>query len=88
MTETAPWAKSTPVSVTLNVQTLILECLRICGILLQPFMPSKSSMLLDALGVATEQRTLGVAELGQGQVGQVQPGVRLFEAPGQTKTVV
>lgn len=45
-------------------------------------------MLLDALGVATEQRTLGVAELGQGQVGQVQPGVRLFEAPGQTKAVV
>ena len=80
MTDTAPWAKSTPASVALHVQTLILECLRVCGILLQPFMPSKSSALLTALDIPDEQRTLEFAELGRGRVGQVRP-VRLFEVP-------
>lgn len=32
------------------------EALRICGILLQPFMPSKSREILDALCVADEDR--------------------------------
>lgn len=32
------------------------ESMRICGILLQPFMPSKMKRLLDMLGVADDRR--------------------------------
>ncbi|KAK4192996.1 putative methionine--tRNA ligase [Podospora australis] len=39
------------------------EGLRICGILLQPFLPTKSAQLLDRLGVAKDKRTLEYAEL-------------------------
>jgi methionyl-tRNA synthetase len=34
------------------------ESVRIIGILLQPFMPEKSSELLDRLGVAYDRRTM------------------------------
>lgn len=81
MSRTAPWAKSTSVETTLNVCALILEALRICGILLQPFMPSKAALLLDSLGIPAEQRALEHAAMGQAQVGEVQSGVLLFEMP-------
>ena len=53
---------------------------RLCGILLQPFMPSKAGMLLDALSVEPEQRTMEYAELGKGAIGEVR-SVRLFDVP-------
>lgn len=40
------------------------EALRVCGILLQPFMPSKMSRLLDILGVRPEARGFSNASLG------------------------
>jgi len=36
---------------------LTVETLRICGILLQPYMPEKSRLLLDQLGVDESKRT-------------------------------
>lgn len=33
------------------------ESIRICGILLQPYMPTKASLLLDMLGVKENRRT-------------------------------
>lgn len=41
-----------------------LEALRICGILLQPFMPSKSGQLLDMLGVSPDKRSFEAAQVG------------------------
>ncbi|ERF76550.1 hypothetical protein EPUS_05823 [Endocarpon pusillum Z07020] len=41
------------------------ESLRICGILLQPFMPSKMERLLDMLGVDETSRNYGHARLGR-----------------------
>lgn len=40
------------------------ESLRICGILLQPFMPSKMKRLLDMLGVDETKRLFEHARLG------------------------
>lgn len=39
------------------------ETLRIVGILLQPFMPEKTSKFLDVLGVSPEKRTFEFATL-------------------------
>ncbi|KAK0665585.1 mitochondrial putative methionyl-tRNA synthetase [Cercophora samala] len=42
---------------------LAAESLRICGILLQPFLPTKAGQLLDMLGVAPENRTFKNTEI-------------------------
>lgn len=39
-----------------NIIYICAESLRICGILLQPYMPSKMKHLLDVLGVDTKNR--------------------------------
>ncbi|KAL7282709.1 hypothetical protein ACG7TL_004183 [Trametes sanguinea] len=78
MTVAQPWHKSTSPTVAADVQALIFETLRQCGILLQPIMPEKTTVLLDALGVPTTQRTLADAAFGRPGVGDVRPGVRLF----------
>ncbi|KAI9882267.1 MAG: hypothetical protein M1823_005987 [Watsoniomyces obsoletus] len=44
---------------------LIAETLRICGILLQPFIPERASRLLDMLGVHASRRTFAHANLHQ-----------------------
>jgi methionyl-tRNA synthetase len=58
-----PWllAKSSKDIDQKRLQTLIyltLECLRICGILLQPIIPSISKQLLDILNIDQTKRTL------------------------------
>lgn len=40
------------------------ESMRICGILLQPYMPSKMKQLLDMLGVADNARMYSNAGIG------------------------
>jgi methionyl-tRNA synthetase len=40
------------------------ESMRICGILLQPFMPSKMKRMLDILGVDDDRRLFEHAEFG------------------------
>jgi methionyl-tRNA synthetase len=40
---------------------LTAETLRICGILLQPYMPEKTQLLLDQLGVDEGKRTADYA---------------------------
>jgi methionyl-tRNA synthetase len=55
-----------------------IETLRIVGICLQPFLPSTSTRLLDALGVTQEERVWDFTELRRGAVKDVQ-GVSLFE---------
>ncbi|KAI8982782.1 tRNA synthetases class I (M)-domain-containing protein [Trametes punicea] len=79
MTQAAPWSKDTPATVAADVQALVFETLRECGILLQPFMPDKAALLLDSLGVSVDQRTIASAAFGRPGVGDVRPGVRLFE---------
>ncbi len=87
MTNTAPWAATTDTQTVIDLYVCIIECLRICGILLQPFMPSKEDMLLDALGVPAEERFIANANLGTGSVGQIQTGIRLFNLPQRQKTM-
>ncbi|KAI0355421.1 hypothetical protein OH77DRAFT_1454710 [Trametes cingulata] len=79
MTQAAPWSKDTPPSEAAEIQALIFETLRECGILLQPFMPEKAELLLDSLDVPASQRTLADAAFGGPGVGHVRPGVRLFD---------
>ena len=43
---------------------LSAEAVRVCGILLQPFMPGKMAQLMDILGVEPEHRTFKHAKLG------------------------
>ena len=43
---------------------LCAESLRICGILLQPYMPTKMQQLLDQLGVKPNKRTFQDAIFG------------------------
>lgn len=50
-----------------SVIYLCVESLRICGILLQPYMPAKMKQLLDMLGVAEDARMYANAELGKDQ---------------------
>ena len=62
----APWsyAKSGHHDQADPVIYLCAESLRICGILLQPYMPTKSNALLDMLGVAADARTYKNTQLG------------------------
>ena len=43
---------------------LCAESIRICGILLRPFMPDKMSKLLDMIGVADDARLFANTEYG------------------------
>lgn len=63
MQESSPWKLVKTDSITPAQQILLdeiiyvcVESLRICGILLQPFMQSKSKHLLDLLGVDPNER--------------------------------
>lgn len=56
----------------------VVETLRICGILLQPFMPEKAKSLLDALSTEPEERALADAGLGKAESGEVLHDVVLF----------
>lgn len=84
MNATEPWAKNTPGAVTGKVYALSLETLRICGILLQPFIPAKASMLLDAMGIPRSERALEHAQYLRSSVGKVTPGVKLFSCASKT----
>ena len=61
ITDAAPWhlTQLDPGIKDRHLNTTIFalaESLRICGLLLQPFMPEKSAQLLDMLGVASDRR--------------------------------
>lgn len=78
MNATEPWAKDTPQALIGEVYTLSLETLRVCGILLQPFIPGKARMLLDAMSVSPSERSLKHARYLPGTVSSARPGVKLF----------
>ncbi|KAI0428488.1 tRNA synthetases class I (M)-domain-containing protein [Xylaria sp. FL1042] len=63
--DAAPWVKSSEGDTVAVEQAVFFtaESLRIVGILLQPFIPEKSSELLDRLGVDPTRRTLKDAVL-------------------------
>jgi methionyl-tRNA synthetase len=63
LTNREPWKEHDP---TRRGRALALgrESLRICGILLQPFLPTRIPLLLDWLGVPGEQRGLVWASFG------------------------
>ena len=84
MNATEPWAKNTPESVTERVHALSLEILRICGILLQPFIPAKAGVLLDTMDVPRSERTLQHAQYLRSSVGNITPGVKLFSRTSKT----
>jgi len=84
-TDAAPWALSTPAGLRLAACAWAIETLRIAGILLQPFIPTKAGELLSALRVGEEYRASEYARVGRGQVyadgegeGKIKSGVMLF----------
>ncbi|KAG9053155.1 methionyl-tRNA synthetase [Serendipita sp. 407] len=62
----APW-KADNSSTRASTVALAREALRICGILLQPFLPEKAPLLLNWLGVAKDERSLTWASFGAAQ---------------------
>jgi methionyl-tRNA synthetase len=79
--ETQPWLTSTDASHRAQLHVISAETLRICGILFQPFIPTKSVELLEALGTNPEERTWDHAEPGKGATGNFKQGIRLFADP-------
>ena len=78
LTNTQPWMKTTSSELVEQIYAVSIESLRVCGLLLQPFIPQKAGELLDALGVSMEMRTWGHAQILGAAVGEVKKGVRLF----------
>lgn len=69
MQSSAPWDLGEPEKQE-QLDRVIYHCaesLRICGILLQPYMPAKMKQLLDMLGVAENARLYVNAGLGMDQ---------------------
>jgi len=67
-----PWDAKQPVAVAARARFYASEALRISAILLQPFMPSKASAILDSLQVTRrdfEASTIGA----EPQAGQLKP---------------
>ncbi|GAA5883391.1 hypothetical protein JCM16303_006727 [Sporobolomyces ruberrimus] len=62
----SPWLSTATPSEIHRSLYLSSEALRISGILLQPFMPTKSKVLLDSLGVKESDRGWEKAKFGQG----------------------
>lgn len=62
----APWALTSPEKEDEKNACIYMcaESLRICGIMLQPFMPEKMEKLLDTLGVAENARQFDNTEFG------------------------
>jgi len=83
--ETQPWLPSTDTSHRAQLHVISVETLRICGILLQPFIPIKSVELLEALGTKPEERTWDHTEPGSGATGNFKQGIRLFIDPALPK---
>lgn len=70
VSDVEPWklVKNTDAESRVLLSLAIFNCaeaLRIAGILLQPIMPSKASMLLDGLGVRQDRRTVAFAGHGK-----------------------
>ncbi|KAI7938736.1 hypothetical protein MJO28_014315 [Puccinia striiformis f. sp. tritici] len=72
--DTAPWHDSTSPEDAHQALHLSAETLRISGILLQPFIPSKAAQLLDSLGVSLEHRSWAYLGLGLGTGSVVREG--------------
>ncbi|CAD6565258.1 MAG: methionyl-tRNA synthetase [Alectoria sarmentosa] len=69
MQSSAPWDLDEPEKQEQldRIIYLCAESLRVCGILLQPYMPAKMKQLLDMLGVAEDARMYSNASLGKDQ---------------------
>ncbi|GAA5900630.1 methionine--tRNA ligase MSM1 [Sporobolomyces salmoneus] len=78
----SPWLSTATPSEIHRSLHLSSESLRIAGILLQPFMPTKSSVLLDVLGVREHDRGWEKVKFGEGgerdKVGIVKGGGGLW----------
>ncbi|KAK4694528.1 hypothetical protein P7C71_g3070, partial [Lecanoromycetidae sp. Uapishka_2] len=69
MQSSAPWDLDKPEDEE-QLDKVIFSCaesIRICGILLQPYMPAKMRRLLDMLGVAADARLYANTMLGSDQ---------------------
>ncbi len=66
MQASAPWDLNKPGDEEQldRVIYLCMESIRICGVLLQPYMPAKMKQLLDMLGVAEDARLYANTTLG------------------------
>lgn len=67
-TRIAPWSESTSPRDVIHLLTWSRETLRICGLMLQPFVPKAAKALLDALRVDGSARSYAFARVGAGRV--------------------
>ena len=69
MQRSVPWRLTLPEQQEQKDRVIYLcvDSLRICAILLQPYMPTKMKQLLDMLGVAEDARMYANASIGKDQ---------------------
>lgn len=68
ITRIQPWSKNTNPQDIGQLLIWSRETLRICGIMLQPYLPISSQALLDALRIESNSRTYADARVGWGRV--------------------
>ncbi|KAK4058707.1 methionyl-tRNA synthetase [Microbotryomycetes sp. JL221] len=62
----SPWSLNSNSKIVHRALSYARETLRICSILLQPFMPNKSNELLNRLGINQQDRNWNKVQFGQG----------------------
>ena len=78
LADVQPWNKGTSPSEVEQAIALSSEALRICGVVLQPFMPTKAAELLDSLGVPADEREWRHSGWLKGSAGTFAAGKVLF----------
>lgn len=78
LSEIQPWNKGMASEDGIKAIALSSEALRICGIVLQPFIPAKASELLDALGVPPGEREWRHSGWLEGSASDYESGKVLF----------
>ncbi|KAH8119316.1 tRNA synthetases class I (M)-domain-containing protein [Phellopilus nigrolimitatus] len=86
-TRLQPWASETSPRTVIHLLVWARESLRICGILLQPFIPSSAKKLLDSLHIYPPARTLAFAKIGAGRVRTAAPKRHLLFPPSSMRNV-
>ena len=82
LSQLKPWAPTTNRETVTQLYVAVMETLRVCAILFQPFTPSACKQILDELGAEEEKRSLRYAVLGRGAItklGNIKTRVRVFK---------
>lgn len=78
LTQEAPFREDAPADRGVLVRLAVQETLRVCGILLRPFVPIAAERLLDGMRIPSNEQTMEFADLGLGRHYVPKANVKLF----------